>query len=80
MMGHDVYVPDRAGQPGYLESVAAQVLVIGVPSDHMVNPVPGKKLAASLGARLLEVHSNCGHIGSTCEGEKVKAAVHAFLE
>jgi len=60
--------------------VTADVLVIGVTSDQMVNPVPGKKLAATLGARHLEVRSNCGHIGSTCEGARVIAEVRSFLE
>jgi homoserine O-acetyltransferase len=80
MIGHDVYAADTAGQPGYVESVTADVLVIGVASDHMVNPVPGKKLAATLNARRLEIQSNCGHIGSSCEGASVIAAVHEFLE
>jgi homoserine O-acetyltransferase len=80
MIGHDVYAQDTAGQPGYVESVTTDVLVIGVASDHMVNPAPGKKLAATLNARHLEVQSNCGHIGSTCEGASVIAAVNDFLE
>jgi homoserine O-acetyltransferase len=77
---HDVYAADTAGQPGYVESVTADVLVIGVASDHMVNPIPGKKLAATLNARHLEVQSNCGHIGSSCENTSVIAAVREFLE
>ena len=80
MIGHDVYAQDTAGQPGYAESVRADVLVVGVAQDHMVNPIPGKKLAATLNARHLEVQSNCGHIGSSCESASVIAAVHAFLE
>lgn len=80
MKGHDVYAQDTTGQPGYVESVRADVLVVGVAQDHMVNPVPGKKLAATLNARHLEVQSNCGHIGSSCESASVIAAVHAFLE
>jgi homoserine O-acetyltransferase len=59
---------------------ACLVLVIGVTSDHMVNPSPGKKLAETLNARRLEVQSNCGHIGSSCESSSVNAAVWEFLE
>ena len=80
MIGHDVYAQENAGQPSYVESVTADVLVIGVSSDHMVNPTPGKKLAATLNARHLEVQSNCGHIGSSCESSSVNAAVWEFLE
>jgi len=79
MIGQDVYAQDVEGQPGYVESIKAEVLVVGVASDHMVNPVPGKRLAATLNARRLEVQSNCGHIGSSCEGFTVVPVVHAFL-
>jgi homoserine O-acetyltransferase len=81
MMDHNVFVSDTGGQTTYTDTVKAQVLVIGVASDHMVNPTPGKDLAQQLGARHLEVRSNCGHIGSTgCEAKQVLDEVRAFLE
>lgn len=80
MIGHDVFVQDTVGQPGYADSIKADVLVVGVASDHMVNPTPGKTLASTLEARRLEVQSNCGHIGSSCESANVVPVVHDFLE
>jgi homoserine acetyltransferase len=68
-----------AGRP-YAESIQADVLVVGVPSDHMVNPTPGKALAKAIGARYAEIDSNCGHIGTGCEEWTVTALVNAFLD
>lgn len=79
MIGQDVFAQDTEGKPGFIESIKADVLIVGVASDHMVNPIPGKKLAATLNARRLEVQSNCGHIGSSCESFTVVPVVHAFL-
>jgi homoserine acetyltransferase len=67
MIGHDVLgQKDESVQP-FLERVKANVLIIGTPSDHIVNPVPAKQLASTIGAEYLEVESNCGHIGATCK-------------
>ncbi|MGK2924918.1 MAG: alpha/beta fold hydrolase [Lysobacterales bacterium] len=79
MIAHDAYVDFPDADPPYAGRIKAQVLVVGVPSDHMVNPVPGKALAEAIGARYAEIHSNCGHIGSSCEAWKVEAIVNAFL-
>ena len=57
----------------------AAVLVVGVPGDHIVNPVPGKNLASRMGADYYEVESNCGHIGTTCEADAVASRVNEFL-
>ena len=57
-----------------------ELLVVSVPGDHMVNPTPAKNLAASIDAELLEIHSNCGHMGTTCEDANVARQVNAFLQ
>ena len=75
MIGHDVL--DSEGN--LLSDVKADVLVVGVPSDQMVNAVPGRLFAARIGAAYLQVESNCGHIGTTCESEMVAARVNEFL-
>jgi len=75
MIDHDVL--DGEGNPT-AESPAG-VLVVGVPGDHMVNPVPGKRLANRMGAVYYEVDSNCGHIGTTCEADAVARRVNEFL-
>lgn len=79
MIAHDVYADFPDADPPYAGRIKAQLLVVGVPSDHMVNPAPGKALAEAIGARYAEIHSNCGHIGSSCEAWKVEAIVNAFL-
>lgn len=79
MIAHDAYADFPDADPPYAGRIKAQLLVVGVPSDHMVNPAPGKALAEAIGARYAEIHSNCGHIGSSCEAWKVEAIVNAFL-
>jgi homoserine O-acetyltransferase len=80
MIDHDAWA-DFAGLEGaYPGRIKAELLVVGVSSDHMVNPTPGKILATDIGARYLEIDSNCGHIGSSCEAWQVNAVVNAFLE
>ena len=79
MMSHDAYADFDEADAGYVDRIRASMLVVGVPSDHMVNPVPGKDLAAAVGARYAEIESDCGHIGSSCEGWKVEALVKTFL-
>lgn len=75
MIDHDVL--DGEGNPA--TAFTAEVLVVGVPSDHMVNPVPARRLANRIGADYYEVESNCGHIGTTCEAEAVAKRVNEFL-
>jgi homoserine O-acetyltransferase len=79
MIAHDAYADFAAAEGGYHGRIAAGVLVVGVPDDHLVNPAPGKALAAAIGARYAEIDSNCGHIGTSCEAWKVEAIVNAFL-
>lgn len=77
MIGQDVFAD--GGMEAYADRVQADVLIVGVIQDHMVNPHPGRVLAPEIGAEYLEVDSNCGHIGSSCEEETVNARVAAFL-
>lgn len=58
----------------------ARVLVIVSEHDQMVNPTPAREFAKTHHARLVTLSGNCGHLASACEAEKVKAAVHAFLD
>lgn len=58
----------------------ARVLVIVSQNDQMVNPTPAREFAKTHHARLVTLSGGCGHLASACEAEKVKAAVHAFLD
>lgn len=80
MMAHDAYADFAASGTPYPERIRAELLVVGVPSDQTVNAAPGKALAQSIGARYAEIHSNCGHLGTSCEAWKVVAIVNAFLQ
>lgn len=79
MMNLDVYSIYPNGQADYIGAVSAQTLVIGVPSDQMVNPNPGKVLADALNAAYLSIDSDCGHMGTTCEAVAVAKQVNHFL-
>jgi homoserine O-acetyltransferase len=80
MMGLDV--SDRFG--GSMEraaaSVKAKVFVIVDTYDHVVTPEPARPFAGLLHAPILELDSDCGHLGPSCEDVRVSAAVAAFLQ
>ncbi len=80
MMAHDVYADHANDEQSYIQKIKASVLVVGVVQDHMVNPTPGKVLSESIGAQYAGIESNCGHMGSSCEGAEVGALVNAFLQ
>jgi len=80
MMEHDVYADHAGDEQSYEKKVEAAVLVMGVASDHMVNPAPGKALSASIAAPYSNINSNCGHMGTTCEAAEVSERVNAFLK
>ncbi|MFK8021592.1 MAG: alpha/beta fold hydrolase [Pseudomonadales bacterium] len=80
MITHNVFVIQDIDKQAYRDVVAADVLVVAVEGDHMVNPIPGKVLANTLKAQYAEIDSNCGHMGTTCEAEKVARIVNDFLE
>lgn len=80
MIKHDVFADHPETERSYEESVQADLLVVGVSSDHMVNPAPGRNLAASMGLQYLAIESACGHVGSSCQEAEVVAAVHRFLD
>jgi homoserine O-acetyltransferase len=80
MIAHNVFATDNFDQLDYVGTVTADILVVGVAGDQMVNPTPGKALAKSLGASYAEIDSNGGHMGSTLEADTVATVVHGFLE
>ncbi len=80
MIDQNVFGETEQSRSAYLESIVAEVLVIGTTSDHMVNPNPGKLLASELGAAYFANESNCGHIGTSCEVEAVAERIRKFLE
>jgi homoserine O-acetyltransferase len=61
-------------------AVKASVLVIVARQDHTVTPGPALEFARLLGAPVLQLESDCGHLAPGCEEQKVDAGVAAFLE
>ncbi|HET9983220.1 MAG TPA: alpha/beta fold hydrolase [Longimicrobiales bacterium] len=61
-------------------AVRARVLVVVSARDHTVRPEPARAFAALLGAPVVELEGECGHIATSCEMPKLAAAVAAFLE
>jgi homoserine O-acetyltransferase len=77
---HNVFAIKNSTKQEYQDIVAADVLLVAVAGDHMVNPIPGKVLANTLAAQYAEIDSNCGHMGTTCKAEKVALIVNKFLD
>lgn len=68
---------------GSLEKAARQIkakaFIIVSRRDRTVDPEPASRLAALLGARLLTLEGDCGHLAPWCEAETVNAAIRDFL-
>lgn len=62
------------------EAVRAKVFVIVAKFDHVVTPGPATEFASLLGARILEFDSDCGHLATACEYQRLNAAVAEFLQ
>jgi homoserine O-acetyltransferase len=78
MIHHDV---SRGGSMEDAEShVKAHVLVVVAAQDHMVNPKPAEDFAKAIGAKVFILESDCGHISTGCEGDKMDPVVRAFLD
>jgi homoserine O-acetyltransferase len=60
--------------------VRAEVLVVVATQDHMVNAGPAIEFAAKLGAPVVKLEGDCGHMAIGCEAEKFTPPVRAFLE
>lgn len=71
------------GFGGSLEQAAkvvkAKVFVVVAKEDHVVTPGPAIEFATLIGAKLLNLESDCGHLATVCEGKRLDAAVAEFL-
>jgi len=61
------------------QAVKAKVFVVVAQFDHTVTPGPATEFARLLGAPLLELESDCGHLSTACESAKLNQAVAEFL-
>ena len=62
------------------KSVKAKVFVVVAKFDHVVTPGPAAEFAALLGAKLLSLDGDCGHLATSCESRLLNEAVKDFLK
>ncbi len=60
-------------------AVRASVLVIVSTTDRLVTPGPALEFSRALGAEVLELQGNCGHLAVFCEAGILASTVSAFL-
>ena len=62
------------------KNVQAQLLIVVAEEDQTVNPSPSREIARTLGARLVTLHGDCGHLATTCDREVLEREVAEFLK
>lgn len=60
--------------------VKAKVFVVVAKSDHVVTPRPALEFAGLLGARILILDGDCGHLATSCQSRLLNEAVADFLK
>jgi homoserine O-acetyltransferase len=78
-LGHDISRRFGGDMAKAAAAVRARVLVIVALQDHEAVPGPSLAFARLLGARTLELDSDCGHLSFQCEAAKISAAIAEFL-
>lgn len=79
MLRHDVTDPFGDSLSQAASVVDADVLVVTMTQDHMVNPLPARRFAQLLGAKELALDTPCGHLGTGCMADTVQQTVTRFL-
>ncbi|HEV8430176.1 MAG TPA: alpha/beta fold hydrolase [Pyrinomonadaceae bacterium] len=62
-----------------VRAVKAKVFVVVAKYDHVVTPGPATEFARLLGAKLLDLDGDCGHLATSCESRRLNEAVNDFL-
>ncbi|HKP80591.1 MAG TPA: alpha/beta fold hydrolase, partial [Pyrinomonadaceae bacterium] len=60
-------------------AVKAKVFVVVAKFDHVVTPGPASEFATMIGAKLLSLEGDCGHLATACESQLLNKAVADFL-
>jgi homoserine O-acetyltransferase len=79
MMALDVSRAFGGSMERAARAVKAKVFVVVAKFDHVVTPGPARDFADLIGARLLELESDCGHLATSCESRRLNEAVDEFL-
>ena len=79
ILTHDIYKSSGKTIEDMKEQIKARTLIIIFKSDFLVNPQSSVELAKTIGATLLELDNDCGHLGFICGHKVVKETVTKFL-
>jgi homoserine O-acetyltransferase len=79
MLRHDVTRAFGGSIDAAAAAVEADVLVVTVSQDQMVNPIPARRFAEARGAEQLALDTPCGHLGLGCRADTVATTVRRFL-
>src|SRR5919206_3387070 len=60
-------------------AVKAKVLVVVAKFDHVVTPGPATEFAKLIGAKVIDLEGDCGHLATSCESGRLNEAVTEFL-
>ena len=60
--------------------VKAKVFVVVSRFDHVVTPGPAIEFASLVGAKTLNLESECGHLATVCESSRLDKAIAGFLK
>lgn len=80
MMSLDVSAHLEGSLARAASAVKAKALVVVSKYDHVVTPGPATEFAQLMHAELLELTSDCGHLATSCEAQKLQKALAEFLE
>ena len=61
------------------KAVKSKTFIVVAKFDHVVTPGPATEFAALLGAKIMELDSDCGHLATACEYQRLNEAVAEFL-
>ena len=75
----DIYQRSEKTLADLKEKIKTKTLIIVSKSDHLVNPSASVELAKAIGATLIELDNDCGHMGFICDKKLVKETVTKFL-
>jgi homoserine O-acetyltransferase/O-succinyltransferase len=79
MLALDVAQDDAGSLAAAAKRVKAKMLIVESEQDHMVNPLPSKAFAKLLGARVVALTGDCGHIATGCESARMNPVIQEFL-
>jgi homoserine O-acetyltransferase len=80
MMALDVSAPFSGSLEQAAGRVKSKVFVVVAKFDHVVTPGPALEFAQLLHAKVMVLESDCGHISTACEANKLNPAVYEFLK